>query len=59
MNTIHPNYITSEDGTKISVVLPIQEFESLLEDLADLSVVAERKNEPTIPHSEVVASLAL
>ncbi|MEM7592626.1 MAG: hypothetical protein AAF383_14075 [Cyanobacteria bacterium P01_A01_bin.83] len=41
------NYITNEVGEKTAVILPIEQFESLLEDLEDLAVVAERKNEPT------------
>jgi hypothetical protein len=39
------------------VILPIEEFEELLEDIEDLAVLAERREEPTIPHEEVVAKL--
>lgn len=34
-----------------------EEFESLLEDLEDLAVIAERRNEPSIAHSDIVAEL--
>ena len=50
-------YITDEKGKKTAVILPIEEFEELLEDLQDLAVLAERRDEPTIPHEEVVARL--
>ena len=29
---LHPQYITDENGNKISVVLPIAEFESILQN---------------------------
>ena len=54
---LHPQYITAEDGTKISVVLPIEEYESLLEDLEDLAAVAERRNEPSVSHEKLVSEL--
>jgi hypothetical protein len=50
-------YITNEAGKKTAVILPIEEFEELLEDLADLVVIAERRDEPTISHEEVIAKL--
>ena len=43
-------YLTDEAGTKTAVVLPITEYEKLLEDLDDLAAMAERRNESTIPH---------
>ena len=36
MLTVHPQYITDKEGNKISVVLPIREFESLLEELEEM-----------------------
>jgi hypothetical protein len=51
------NYITNEAGEKTAVILPIKEFEELLEDLADLAVIAERRDEPTIPFEEVKRKL--
>ena len=36
MLAIHPNYITDNQGRKISAVLPIKEFKTLLEDLEEL-----------------------
>jgi PHD/YefM family antitoxin component YafN of YafNO toxin-antitoxin module len=42
-----------KNGKPTAVVLPISEYEELLEDLHDLAVLARRKNEPTIPLAEV------
>ncbi|MBI4622116.1 MAG: hypothetical protein HY736_02705 [Verrucomicrobia bacterium] len=39
------------------MVLPISDYERLIEDLADLAVVAERRDEPTIPHAQIVDEL--
>ena len=54
---LHPQYVTDHDGNKTSVVLPIEEYDELVEDLADLAIIAERRNESTIPHNKVVAEL--
>jgi len=54
---LQAQYITDETGKKTAIILPIEEFEELLEDLQDLAVLAERRDEPTIPHEEVIAKL--
>ena len=33
---LHPQYITDEDGKKISVILPMNEFEQIMEELDEL-----------------------
>ena len=50
-------YVTNQAGEKTAVILPINEFEELLEDLQDLAVVAERRDEPSISHDELLAEL--
>ena len=50
-------YLTNEKGERTAVVLPLEDYDKLLEDLADLSVVAKRRAEPTIPHDEFKAGL--
>ncbi len=50
-------YVTNQAGEKTAVILPINEFEELLEDLQDLAVVAERRDEPAISHEELLAEL--
>ncbi len=54
---LQAKYITDDAGKKTAVILPIKEFEELLEDLGDLAVLAERRDEPNISHEEVVARL--
>jgi hypothetical protein len=50
-------YITDDQGERTAVVLPISDYEKLLEDLNDLAVVAERRGEPTIPHEQFASQL--
>jgi hypothetical protein len=50
-------YITDEHGERTAVVLPISDYQKLLDDLDDLAVVAERREEPTIPHEQFVSEL--
>ena len=51
------NYITNQSGDKTAVILPIEEFEQLLEDMQDLATVAERKNEPITSHEDLLTEL--
>ncbi|MDJ0596046.1 MAG: hypothetical protein QNJ34_27120 [Xenococcaceae cyanobacterium MO_188.B29] len=51
------NYITNEAGEKTAVILPIAQFEQLLEDIEDLATVAERRDEPTTSHADLIAEL--
>ena len=50
-------FVTDQKGKKTSVILPLAEYEALLEDLDDLVVIAERAHEPTVPLEQVVANL--
>lgn len=54
---VHPKYVTDEEGRKTAVLLSIEEFDNLIEDLGDLAIAAERRDEPSIPHQQVVAEL--
>jgi hypothetical protein len=54
MITVHPQYITDETGKKISVILPLKEFKTIVELLDDMEdirlyVDAITVNEPAIP----------
>ena len=40
-----------ENGKRVSVVLPVDDYGELLEDLHDLAVVAERRHEPAASHA--------
>ncbi|SPD76480.1 conserved hypothetical protein [uncultured Desulfobacterium sp.] len=46
-------FIVDESGRKTAVILPVAEYEELLEDIHDLAVIAERKDEPTIDFEEL------
>ncbi len=50
-------FITDPSGEKTAVILPLHEFEELMEDLDDLAAVAKRRDEPTTPHEDFVAEL--
>jgi hypothetical protein len=54
MRTIHPQYITDDKGKKLSVVLPIEEYHTMLEELEDIRLYDEAKasDEPSIPIDE-------
>lgn len=52
MSTTTAEYVV-KNGKRTAVILPIGEYEELLQDLDDLRVIALRKNEPTIPLAEV------
>ena len=57
LKELNPQYITNENGEKISVVLSMAKFEELLEEIEDLAAIAERRDEPTIPHDEFIKGL--
>jgi PHD/YefM family antitoxin component YafN of YafNO toxin-antitoxin module len=50
-------YLTNKSGKKTAVVLPLSDYEKLMEDLEDLAVVAERRDEPTLSHEQFKAEL--
>lgn len=57
MDKLHGKYIVDETGQKTAVVLPLDENEELLEDLHDLAVIAERRDEPAISLDELKKKL--
>lgn len=59
MNAIHPQYITDKDGNKMSVVIPLDEYEQILEELDELDDIrlydeVDKNNEPSMPFDEYV-----
>ena len=50
-------YVTNKAGDKMEVIMPIDDFRELMEDIEDLAAVAERREEPTIPHEKLRAEL--
>ena len=53
MRKSEAQYIVDEKGQKTAVVLPVEEYEELLEDLHDLAVIADRRDEPTVSFEEL------
>jgi hypothetical protein len=51
-------YQTDAQGRRTAIVLPIAEYEQLLEDLHDLAVVAERRDDPTLSEEDLTRRLA-
>jgi hypothetical protein len=54
MSTLNPQYITDKKGKKISVVLPIKEYKSIIEELEELEDIklydeAKAANDPSYP----------
>jgi PHD/YefM family antitoxin component YafN of YafNO toxin-antitoxin module len=50
-------FVTDADGNKTAVILPIEEYEELMEDLHLTRVARESKDEPRRPFSVVVEEL--
>jgi hypothetical protein len=57
LNQLKPQYVTNEAGERTAIILPIEEFQELLEDVENLAVLAERRDEPTVSHEQLVAKL--
>jgi PHD/YefM family antitoxin component YafN of YafNO toxin-antitoxin module len=50
-------YVITEKGQKTGVLLSLKEYRTMIEDLHDLAVIAERKDEPSEPISVVKEKL--
>jgi len=50
-------YVTDQTGERTAVILPIEEYEELLEDLHLIRVAYESKDEPRRPFEEVVEEM--
>ena len=57
LKKLHPQFVTNEEGNKTAILLPIEKFEELIEDIEDLAAVAERREERTVSHKEVINEL--
>jgi PHD/YefM family antitoxin component YafN of YafNO toxin-antitoxin module len=42
---------------KTAVIIPFEEYEELLEDIHDLAIIAERRDEPTVTFAELKKKL--
>jgi PHD/YefM family antitoxin component YafN of YafNO toxin-antitoxin module len=57
MTPTQEQYVVDSNGTKTAVILTIEHYEQLLEDLHDLAVVAERRSEQPISLATMKARL--
>ena len=53
MRKLQEQYIVNKKGQKTAVILPIEEYKELIEDLHDLAIIAERRDEPIISFGEL------
>ena len=53
MKTLQEQYVIDTEGNKTAVILPLKQYERLMEDLHDLAVVAERREEKPISLEEM------
>ncbi len=45
MKTAREQFVVDNEGKRTAVILPVEKYEQLLEDLHDLAVIAERREE--------------
>ncbi len=53
MNTTEEQFIVDARGNKTAVILTLEQYEDLLEDLHDLAIIAERRLEKAISFEEM------
>ena len=59
MLTLHPQFITDSEGKKLSAILPINEFSTLIEELEELEDIrlydaGKNNKEPAIPKNKAM-----
>jgi len=57
MTLTQAQYVVDGNGTRTAVILTIEQYEQLLEDLHDLAIVAERRSEQPISLATMKARL--
>ncbi len=50
-------YIVNPDGVKKAVVVPLSRYKKIMEDLHDLAVIAERRQEPSVKAADFMKKL--
>jgi PHD/YefM family antitoxin component YafN of YafNO toxin-antitoxin module len=53
MSSTHEQYVVDAKGNKTGVILSLKRYQQLLEDLHDLAVVAERREERPLSLDEM------
>jgi PHD/YefM family antitoxin component YafN of YafNO toxin-antitoxin module len=57
LKRLEVQYVTNQSGEKTAVILPLAEFQELMEDIEDLAAVAERREEQTVSHEDLMIEL--
>jgi len=62
MSTVFPRkvktqFVTNDKGRRVAVVIPIKEYEELMEDMIDLAACIERRNDESVPWEQVKKEL--
>jgi len=57
MRKFQEQYVVDEKGQKTAVIIPVEEYEELLEDIHDHAIIAERRDEPIITFEELKKKL--
>lgn len=50
---MQPQFIVDESGVKKSVIIPIEKYKEIIENIHDLAIIAERKDGSTISLEEL------
>lgn len=53
MTKLQRQFVVDSTGKKTAVILPVKQYEQLLEDLHDLAVVAERRKEESVEWEKI------
>jgi PHD/YefM family antitoxin component YafN of YafNO toxin-antitoxin module len=53
MSAVQEQYVTDINGKKMGVILSLRRYQQLMEDLHDLAVVAERREEKPVSLEEM------
>ena len=56
---VQEQFVVDAKGKKTGVILPLKRYQNLIEDLHDLAVLAERRNEEPIDIEEMKKRLQL
>lgn len=50
---VQEQYVIDREGKKVGVILPFEQYQQMKEDLHDLAIVAERREEASISLEEM------
>lgn len=53
MSTLQERYVVDAQGSRMAVILSLDQYERLMEDLHDLAIVAERREEEPLSLAEM------